>query len=140
MTDPRAPGFSLVEALVALALVAGVSAALLPALAGAARLQRDSAIETEAAVIAASRLESLKADVAAGRIGAGGALDAAHDGWHARIDRDGNIATAGTAAYECRWRVALAAAPAGALMLSVRVVPAVGARLAVTISTAVPGG
>jgi type II secretory pathway pseudopilin PulG len=140
MANPRASGFSLVEALVALALVAGVSAMLPPALAVAARLQRDSAIETEAALIAASRLESLKADVAAGRAGAGGSLDAAHDGWHARIDRDGTIVPAGRAAYECRWRVTPAPAAAGAWMVSVRVVPAVGARLAVTISTAVQGG
>lgn len=140
MTNPRASGFSLIEALVALALVAGVSATLPPALAVAARLQRDSAIETEAAVIAASRLESLKADVAAGRIGGGGSLDAAQDGWHARVDRDGSIVTAGRAAYECRWRVAPAPAPAGAWLVSVRVVPAVGVRLAVTISTAVHGG
>lgn len=140
MIHPRASGFSLIETLVALALVAGVSASLLPAIAGAARLQRDSAIETEAAVIAASRLESLKADVAAGRIGAGGTLDTAQDGWQARIDRGGNVVTAGAAAYECRWRVASSPASAGAWMVSVRVVPAVDARLAVTVSTAVQGG
>lgn len=140
MTHPRASGFSLIEALVALALVAGVSATVPPALAVAARLQRDSAVETEAAVMAASRLESLKADVAAGRISAGGSLDAAHDGWHAGIDRDGNLVAAGRAVYECRWRVTPAPAPAGAWMVSVRVMPAVDARLAVTISTAVRGG
>lgn len=140
MTTPHAPGFSLVETLVALALVAGVSAALPPGLALAARLQRESAIETEAAVIAARFLERLKADVAAGRIGAGGALDAAQEGWHAGIGRGGDIVAAGAGVYDCRWRVAAAPAPAGAWIVSVRVVPVAAAGLAVTISTAVQGG
>jgi prepilin-type N-terminal cleavage/methylation domain-containing protein len=136
MNATVARGFSLVEALVALALVATASAALLPAVAIAARLQRDSAIETEASLIASATMESVKAGVAARRIGPGGSIDAALDGWHTRVDREG--APGAAAVFECRWRVAPAAAPSGLLILVVRVVPPGGA--AVTLAAAVPDG
>lgn len=121
-------GFSLVEALVALALVTGVSAAILPAIALSARLQRESAIETNAAVLAASRLESLKRDVAAGAIGTGGSLESAIEGWSAPVEP----------AFECRWQVTDLAAPQGARLIAVRVVPLAGNMAPLTIATVVP--
>ncbi len=138
MSHAPAHGFSIIETVVALGLVAGVSAALLPALALAARLQRESAIETEAAVIAAGRIEYLTADVAAGLTGPGGALDTPREGWHALVDREGNDAPAASAVFDCRWHVAAAPAPAGLLIVSVRVVPIGAGGGAVTISVAVP--
>lgn len=130
-----AHGFSIIENLVALSLMAVVTAALLPGIALAARLQRDSAIETEAAVIAAARLEHVKAGVAAGVIGTGGALDAPMEGWHVMVDREGEPAERG--AFDSRWQVTPATAPAGVLIVLVRAVPLADVRGAVTLSTAV---
>src|SRR5688500_17671013 len=123
--------------LIALALVAGVTAVLLPAVALSARLQRASAIETEASVIAASRLEYLKADIAGGLIGSGGAIDARLEGWHALVDRQGAPSPEAAAAFECRWRVSAAASPAGVFILTVRVLPLADSSAPVTVSVAV---
>lgn len=120
-------GFSLIETLVALALVVSVSAALLPAVALASRLQRESAIETEGAAIAASCLEQVKAGVGAGAIGDGGSIDTPIDGWHVRA----------TASFECRWQSSALAAPAGLRVLAVRVVPLAGAGLSITMTSVV---
>lgn len=121
-------GFSLVEALVALALMTGVSVAILPAIALSARLQRESAIETEAAAIAASRLERLKRDVAAGAVGSGGSLDNAVAGWSTTIEPS----------FQCRWQVMSLAAPQGVRLVAVRVVPLAG-NAPVTVATVVRG-
>jgi type II secretory pathway pseudopilin PulG len=136
----RCTGCSLIETLVALALVATSSAVLLPALAAAARLQRESALETLAVSIAAARLESLAADVAAGRMDAGGDVDAAVEGWHETVDRSGMPGGARTAGFETRWQVAPAPAPAGVLIVIVRVLPLAARAHAVTFSLAVPDG
>lgn len=135
MACRRAHGFSIVETLVALSLMAVVTAALLPGIALAARLQRDSAVETEAAVIAAARLEQVKAGVAADVIGMGGRLDASVEGWCAMVDREGAPAARG--AFDSRWQVAPATAPAGVLVVVVRVVPLADPRGAITLATAV---
>lgn len=121
-------GFSLVEALVALALVTGVSAAILPAIVLSARLQRESALETDAAVLAAGRLERLERDVAAGAIGTGGSLESAVEGWSARVE----------SAFECRWQVMALAVPQGVRLIAVRVVPLAGNMAPLTIATVVP--
>ena len=138
MTDTRRSGFSLVETLIALALVAGVTAALLPAVALSSRLQQASAVETESAVIAASRLEYLKADIAAGLIGIGGGVDAAIADWHVLVDRQGTPVPAAAASFECRWQIAQAPAPPGVLILTVRIVPLADRSTPLTISVAVP--
>lgn len=119
----RCDGFSLIEALVALALTASVSAALLPALALASRLHRDGAIETEAAVLAASRLSRLAGDVSAGLVGAGGGIDAASG-----------------APFEVECQVVPAEGAPGAYLLSVRVVPLAARGAAVTLTLVVPDG
>jgi prepilin-type N-terminal cleavage/methylation domain-containing protein len=129
-------GFSLAETLVALSVLAVASAAMLPAIALAGRLQRDSAVATEAAIIAAARLEGLKADVAAARVARGGSLDAAVDGWHVLLDRAGAPAAAGRAVYECRARVVASVSP-GVAIAAVRVLVRGQAEGAITLSTAV---
>ena len=129
MPSSSVRGFSLVETLVALALIATVSAAVLPAIVLASRLQADSAIETEAAAILASRLETLKADVAAGVLDGGGAIDTRVDGWHALMP-----------AFECRWQISPLAAPGGARIIAVRVLPLAKPSAAITIATVVPDG
>jgi len=117
-------GFSLIETLVALALVVCVSAALLPGVVLASRLQRDSAIETEGAAIAASCLEWVKAGVGSGAIGEGGSIDTAVEGWHERP----------SPSFECRWKTSGLAAPAGLRLLAVRVVPLADPGLAITVT------
>jgi len=118
MPHTRAHGFSIVESLVALALMASVSAALLPAVAAAARLQRAAAIESEAALLAAGRLAVLKREIADGLI----------------ATREG---TGVSGAFDLRWWVEASAVP-GILLVRVRVVPRAGHAPAVIVSTAVP--
>jgi type II secretory pathway pseudopilin PulG len=130
------PGFSLAEALVALALIATVTSAVVPSLAAVARLQRDSSIETVAVLAAASRVARLEADVAADLAGAGGALDTPQAGWHQLLDRSGLSAPAGIAVFDCRWQIQ-APGPAGILRITVRVVPLGDASRAVALSTLV---
>jgi type II secretory pathway pseudopilin PulG len=126
MTRELNHGVSIVELLVALAIMVTVSAALLPAIALASRLQRDSANETEAAVIAAARLEALKATPGRGE-------------GHDFFDRDGFATTGERAAYECRWRIDTAPGAAGALRIVVHAA-AVGERAEVVAATVVPDG
>lgn len=130
-------GFSLVETLVALALTASVSAALLPALAIASRLHRESAIETEAAVIGEARLELLASDAANGTIGAGGRLDARAEGWHACVDRSGAVVEEHAASFELRWQIVSLVAPAGVTAVSVRVIPVASRGVSITLATVV---
>ena len=119
-------GASIVELLVALAMMVTVSAALLPAVALASRLQRDSAVETEAALIAAARLEALKAAPARGE-------------GRDFFDRDGSMTTEDRAVYECRWRIDTAPGAPGALLIVARAA-AVGERGEVVMATVVPDG
>ena len=136
MRDIGHRGFSIIELLVALAMMAVVSAALLPAIALAARLQRESAIETESATIAAAALERVKARMPA--VSApGGSLDGRVAGWHVLVNREGVEVSEAGAAYECRWRIARLDAPAGVVVLSVRVLPLGVAHQALTIATVV---
>jgi prepilin-type N-terminal cleavage/methylation domain-containing protein len=130
-------GFSLVETLTALALIASVSAALLPALVLASRLHRDSAIETEAAIIAAARLEDLAAALAAGGLAAGGRLDIADAGWHNVVDRAGAPVARAQASYEVRWAVTPLGGSSRVHVLAVRVVPLANPFAAITLTTAV---
>lgn len=128
--DASARGVSLIETLVALSLIALVSAALLPAVAAAGRLYRESARESEAVRIAASRLDVLARSADAGA--AGGSLTETQAGWSVFVDRAGAPVPAARAIYECRWRVT-----AGRLLVAaVRVVP-VGGGDEVVLSTAV---
>ena len=120
-------GFTLVETLVALSLIAVTSAAMLPAIAAAGHLQRESAWETAAVRIAASQVERLL--VTAGSAAAGGSLDAPLAGFSADIDSAGAQVSGG--AYQCRWRITRGAV----VVVAVRVV-APGGR-DVTLSTAV---
>ena len=119
-------GVSIVELLVALAIMTTVSAALLPAIALASRLQRDSAVETAAALIAAARLELLKAAPAAGE-------------GREFVDRDGTPSPVDRASYECRWAVDTAPGAPGALRIIVRAW-AIGDRAQVVVATVVPDG
>ena len=112
------------------------TAAVLPAIVLAARLHRDSAVATEAALIAGARLESLKGDVANGATAGGGSLDEGVDGWQAYFDRAGVEVPAAGAVYECRWRVAASPSP-GVLIAAVRVSWRGQAGGAITLSTAV---
>ena len=112
----------------ALALVTGVSAAVLPAIALSARLQRESAIHTEAAAIAAGRLERLKRDVADGIAGIGGSLEGSVEGWSEFIPPS----------FDVRWQVTPLAAPAGAVSIAVRVVARAGTASPLTVATVVP--
>ena len=130
-------GFSLVETLTALALIASVSAALLPGLAVAARLHRDSGTETEATIIGAGRLEDLAAAVSTGALGTGGRLDIALAGWNQLVDRAGAPVDPARASYETRWAVAPLGTPGGVHVLAVRVVPIANPFAAVTLTTAV---
>lgn len=102
--SPSAPvaGFSLAETLVALTLIAVTSAAMLPAIAAAARLQRDSARETDGVRIAASRIERL---LATAPVAAGGSLDESLPGFSLTTDRAGAAVSPESAEYDCRWRV-----------------------------------
>lgn len=129
-------GFSIVESLVALALMATVSAALLPAVALAARLQRESALETEGVTIAASTLERLRGQMAPAAL-SGGDLDTRAAGWHAFVDREGAVSGGTNAAYECRWQITRLDAPSNVAVLQVRVIPLAAANLPITLSTAV---
>ena len=119
-------GASIVDLLVALAIMTTVSAAVLPAIALASRLQRDSAVETTAALIAGGRLEVLKAAPAAGE-------------GHAFLDRDGRAAGIDRAVYECRWRVDTAPGAPGAWRIVVRA-SAIGDRAQVVVAAMVPDG
>src|SRR5687768_440089 len=130
-------GFSLVETLTALALIASVSAALLPALALASRLHRDSAIETEAAIIGANRLEHLGAALAAGALAAGGRLDIADPGWNDAVDRAGAPVARAHASYEVRWAVAPLGGSSSVYVLAVRVVPIANPVAAIRLTSAV---
>lgn len=125
-----ARGVSLAETLVALSLIAVVSAALLPAVASAGRLYADSARESEAVRIAALRLEALVESAAAGV--AGGSLAETQDGWSALVDRSGASTSPERAVYECRWRVS-----AGSPIVAAVSVAPVGGGPDVTVSTAV---
>ena len=116
-------------------MIAVATAGALPAIVLAGRLQRDSAVATEAAFIAGARLELLKAGVAGGTVATGGSLDASLDGWHAALDRAGAEVIAASAVYDCRWRLAESAAP-GVLIAAVRVSWRGGAG-SLTLSTAV---
>lgn len=127
-------GLSLVEALLAVALVASATAALLPVLAQAARLHRESDLQTRAAMLASSRLERLV--LAAGGLAYGGAVDAELEGWHAWLDREGRLVGQDAATFLCTWRLAPAAMP-GAGILTMRVAPVGAEDSAVTLSTAV---
>ncbi|MEX2270059.1 MAG: hypothetical protein WD690_01220 [Vicinamibacterales bacterium] len=150
MRTGSARGFSLIETLIALGLTASVSAALLPALAAAARLHRDSAIETEKTIVAAARMEWLAAAVADGTVGIGGRLDDAPggvqgsppgtDGWHAFVDRAGMPVEAGRASFESRWQVAALTAAPGVYVLAVRVIPTAAPAAAITLTLVVPDG
>ena len=119
-------GVSIIELLVALAMTAVVTAAMLPAIVLASRLQRDSAVETRAAVIASARLEMLKAAPA---LGEGREL----------VDRDGRPSEASRATYECRWTVDAAPGAPGALRIVVRAY-GMGDPSHVVIATVVPDG
>ena len=136
MRAARNHGFSIVESLVALAMVAVVSAALLPAVALAGRLQRESAVETEAVTIASATLERVKAQMP-GVAATGGSLEARAAGWYALVNREGAEAGAEDSAYECRWHVSRLAVPATVVVLSVRVIPLAADLPPVTIATAV---
>jgi hypothetical protein len=127
----------LVETLAALAVIASVTAALLPALALTSRLHRDSAIETEASVIGAGRLEVLAAAVSTGVLGAGGRVDMAQAGWSQPVDRAGAPVALAQASYESRWQVVLLGSPGAVHVVSVRVVPLANPSAAITLSTAV---
>ena len=129
MSSCRTSGFSLAETLVALSLIAVTSAAMLPAIAAAGRLQRDSERETAGVRIAASQIETL---IATRRLSPGGSLDASLDGFFATVDGTGAVVPAGYAEYECRWRVSQGAV----VLIAVRVVARGGGE--VTLSTAVP--
>lgn len=136
MRAARHHGFSIIESLVALAIVAVVSAALLPAVALAGRLQRESAVETEAVTIATATLARVTAQMPAAAA-SGGSLAARTAGWHAMVSRAGVEAGAADAVYECRWQVSRLAAPASVAVLSVRVIPLAADMAPVTIATAV---
>ena len=109
---------------------------MLPAIALAGRLQRDSAVTSESVMIAAARLERLKADVAEGRTAPGGSLDAAVDGWYVLLDRSGAAVPDARAVYECRARVTPAVSP-GVVIAAVRVSLRGQTDVAITLSTAV---
>lgn len=122
-------GLSVIEVLVATAILATVSAALLPAIALAARLQRESAIEVEAALIATRRLETVKAEIAAGVAVAGAEF----------LDRRGVAVPSAAAAYECTWSIEAVPVQPGLSRIAVRVA-GIGDRAAVVITTVVPDG
>ncbi|MBA3949810.1 MAG: type II secretion system protein [Acidobacteria bacterium] len=125
-----AAGFSIAETLVALSLIAVTSAALLPAIVAAGRLQRDSARETGAVRIAASRIEGLLSTGAAAV--PGGSLDESLAGFSQATDSAGAPVAAERAEYDCRWRVSHGIV----VIVAVRVVARGGGD--VTLSTAVP--
>lgn len=128
-SSASASGFSLAETLVALTLIAVTSAAMLPAVVAAGRLQRDSAIETGAVRIAASRIERL---LSTGIGAAGGSLDAPLQGFSLTADGAGAPVAADRAEYDCRWRVTRALV----VIVAVRCLGRGGGD--VTLSTAVP--
>ena len=116
-------------------MIAVASAGVLPAIVLAGRLQRDSAVATEAAIIASARLERLKAAAAAGQ-GPGGSLDVETGGWYVLVDRAGEEVAAERAVYECRLRLLPAASPS-VLVAAVRVSLRGQPEAALTLSTAV---
>lgn len=118
--------------------MATVSAALLPALALAARLHRDSAIETDAAVIAAVHLTRLAAAVAASEAGVGGGLDTPVDGWRADVDASGAEVDSRAAVFEVRSRISMMPGATHVLLLAVRVVPRAQRDTARTFTMVVP--
>ena len=120
MRAARDHGFSIIESLVALAMVAVVSAAL----------------QTEAVTIASATLERLRAQMP-GVAAPGGSLETRTGGWYALVNREGVEAGADDTAYECRWRVSRLAVPATVVVLSVRVIPLAADIPPVTIATAV---
>lgn len=128
-------GVSLVEALIALALMATVSAALLPGIAIAARLHRDSAIQTDAAVIGGAHLARLAA--APSGISQGGGLDDAVEGWRAYVDATGAEVDAGAAMFEVRSQVSTVAGGGRLRLLAVRVVPLASRDAALTLTVVV---
>src|SRR5688500_3246885 len=130
-------GFSLVETLTALALIAGVSAAPLPALALASRLHRDSALPTQAAIIGANRLEPLGAALAAGAPAAGGPRASADPGRNDAVERPGAPSARAHASYEVRWAVAPLGGSSSVYVLAVRVVPIANPVAAITLTSAV---
>ena len=133
----RDSGFSLVEALVALALIATVSAALLPAVALASRLHRESAMQTDAALIGAAHLARLAEAVAASSIGPGGSLDGPAAGWREAVDATGAPAPANGAAFEVRSQVSGIPGGAGVMLAAVRVLPLADRDSAVTFAIVV---
>jgi hypothetical protein len=119
----------------AAAVIASATAAMLPAIAQASRLQRDSDLQTAAVRMGAARLERLEGDITAG-LGAGGSLEAPVNGWHDWLDREGRAVPAAEAAFACRWAASPSSA-AGVLIAAVRVEPRAAPYAAITLSTAV---
>lgn len=107
----------MIEMLVALAIMAVVTAAFLPALAASSRLQRASAIENEAALAASARLEQLKAGAVSG-------------------SSEGEEITGG---MEIRWSIAPVAGLGDVFLITVRA-NHVGDGAVVTLSEVVPDG
>lgn len=134
----RASGFSLIEALVALGIMATVSAALLPAITLASRLHRDSASETSAAVLGAAHVARLTIAVASSSMSSGGSIDESIDGWRQHTDAAGAEAGAGNAVFEVRWQVSNMPHSAGVMLVAVRVVPLATPTTAVTLTAVVP--
>ncbi|MDQ3070501.1 MAG: hypothetical protein M3R55_12335 [Acidobacteriota bacterium] len=131
-------GSSLLETLVALALVTSVGAALLPALAMAARLQRESDLETGATLAGSRQIAQIAREIEAAGRGTGGALDIPRSGWQQFVDRDGAPAPVEDAVFDCRWLVTRSEEPAGLLIVHVRVVPLADRGRALTFTTGVP--
>jgi hypothetical protein len=125
----RESGLTVIEMLVGLAVFTTVSAAMLPAIALAARLQRDSGIEMEAAIVASRRLETVKIALEDGPVASGSAF----------VDRTGDAAPEDRAVFECRWLVETAPGAPGVSRIAVQV-SARGGSVAVTLSTVVPDG
>jgi type II secretory pathway pseudopilin PulG len=124
----REAGFTLVEALIALLLVAGVAAGTSYLLVVSAGAMRDARDEASATLLAVQRLEQIASAVDAGAAVAASpdnALEVDAPGFSDRVDAAGNpesgAGPSSATVFVRRWRVVPLGAPAGAWTIQVRV-------------------
>ena len=118
-------GFSLLEALVAAALLAVGIGSLAQLVMAASRTQRVAGEITLAALLAADRVEAIASLITPP---VGGAVERNVDGFCEKFDAGGRLLGACTgsgtgAAFTCRWSITAPADVPGLLLVHVRVVP-----------------
>jgi type II secretory pathway pseudopilin PulG len=98
-------GFTLVEVLVAMLLLAGTLSALASLIVLAVRVAAGAREQTMTAVLAAQKIEELRSTLAGTVPTSGGSLDTSLPGYGDWLDGTGQSAASATAVYVRRWAV-----------------------------------